>query len=163
MSSTLGVIRSTTLSLLLSVATLALASGEANAQFPEYGWDYSFPDRGFGGSISPYGYGMTGFDYGMSGFAYPGMASGYDYGMGGFGYGVPDLGYPGISYGYGVGQAFGDGDTATAFPFMDPLFGVGTTPLGGQSLVTDSNRVGRRQLAADRRARARNLRRPRGR
>jgi hypothetical protein len=105
---------------------------------------------------------MAGFDYGLSGFAYPG-AGGYDYGMTGFGYGMSDFAYAGMNYGYGVELTFGDGGTATAFPYMNPLFGVGTTSLGAGSFLTESNQLGRSQVQADRRPRARNLRRPRGR
>jgi len=162
MSSTLGVIRGATLSVLVSVATLALASGEASAQYPGYGLGYESQDIYFGGPVSSYGNGLTGFDYGMSGFAYPGMGSGFDYGMSGFGYGVSDFAYPGLSYGYGVGPAFGYDGTATALPYGNPLFGVGATSLGGESFLTEPNRVGRGQLQADRRARARNLRRQPG-
>ena len=163
MRSTLGVIRSMTLSLVFSMAVLALAAGEANAQYPEYGWGYDFPDTGVAGSASPYGYGMTGYDYGMSGFAYPGFGGGFDYGTGGFGYGMSDSGYPAVSYGDAVGQAFGGGGTVNATAFMEPLFGASAGSLGTQSYLTESNRRVRGQLAADRRARVRDLRRPRGR
>jgi len=196
MSSTLGVIRSTTLSLVLSVATLALASGEANAQYPGYGWGYDSQATGYGSSAGPSGYGITGFDYGLSAFGFPnygyagqGIGDGYALGVGGFDSGLSAFGFPNYGYagqgvgdGYGLGgldyglsalgfpsypngggQAYGDGGTATGFPYMNSPFGVGMTALGNQGFVNESNRPGRGQLQADRRARARNLRQQRGR
>lgn len=52
-----------------------------------------------------------------------------------FGYGMP-------GYGYGI---------------LNPFFGLGLTPLGIHSHFTESNLLGRGQLEASRRARAREL------
>lgn len=163
MSSTLGSIRGIAQSLILIVAALALASGAANAQFPGYGWGYGFPAYGYGAYASPFGYGMAGYGYGMPGYGYPGMAYGYGYGMAGYGYGMPGYGYPGMGYGYADRPAIGYASPITASPYMNPLFGVGLTPLGVQSYLTEANLLGRGQLEADRRARARDLQRLRGR
>jgi hypothetical protein len=165
MSSTLGFIRHTTVSLVLSVATLALASGEANAQSPGYGWDYDYPVTGFN-------YGAGGFDYGLSAFGFPNYgssgngvgpafygASGFDYGLGAFGF--PPYGTSGYG-GYSVGPAFGGGGTVNGLSYMGALFGSGTTVVGNQGFANGSNRSGRVQAGADRRAKTRRLQQQRG-
>jgi hypothetical protein len=42
-------------------------------------------------------------------------------------------------------------------PYANPMFGLGLSPLGAQSYFTESSALGRAQLSADRRARAREL------
>ena len=44
---------------------------------------------------------------------------------------------------------------APSNPYSNPLFGVGLTPLGVNSYFTEMNLLGRGQLRADQRARAR--------
>ena len=131
MSSTFGFIRSTIMSSVLCVMSLSLAAGEANAQFPGYGWGYDYPVTGFN-------YGAGGIDYGLSAFGFP------PYGTSGYG-------------GYSVGPAFGGGGTANGLTYMGALFGSGTTVVGNQGFANGSNRSGRAQVGADRRAKARRL------
>jgi hypothetical protein len=127
------------------------------------GWGYGgygYPGFGFGGyGMSPFGYG-----YGY-GFGYPGYGMAYGYpGFGGFypgmgyGYGY-GFGYPNITSGYALGYAPGlpYAGTMMASPYTNPLFGMGLTPLGVQSYFAESNMLGRGQLEADRRTRAREL------
>jgi hypothetical protein len=168
MTSTLGFNRRMTATLVLCVATLALASEKAKAQLPGYEGGYGFPDTGFGGFVSPFDYGIygiTGFDYGVSGLTYPG-AGGFNYGAGGIDYGLGAFGFPpyGASGygGYSVGPGFGTGGTVNGLAYMGTLFGSGTTALGNQGYVNGSNRPGRAQVAADRRAKTRKLQQQRG-
>ncbi len=75
------------------------------------------------------GMGYGGMGYGMG---YGGM--GYGMGYGGMGYGY---GYPGFGYGGGYAGYYGTG-------WRNPMFGVGLTPLGTQSYMTETrlfNRV----------------------
>jgi hypothetical protein len=174
--------------------SLSLAAGEANAQFPGYGWGYDYPVTGFnygaGGidyglsafGFPPYGssgygvgpafYGASGIDYGLSAFGFPPYgssgygvgpafygASGIDYGLGVFGF--PPYGTSGYG-GYSVGPAFGGGGTANGLTYMGALFGSGTTVVGNQGFANGSNRSGRAQVGADRRAKARRLQQQRG-
>jgi hypothetical protein len=76
-------------------------------------------------------------------------------------------GFGGFNPGYGYGYGYGDGyGYLPAMPYAgpligsayaNPLFGTGLTPLGVQSYFTESNMLGRAQLEANRRSRAREL------
>jgi hypothetical protein len=154
---------------MLSIAALAAAPGSARAQFFGYGGGYGFP-AGYGmyGGYYGYGYpayGYPGFGYGFGnpafGYAFPAYGYGFGfpaYGFG-YGYGFPAYGFPayGVGFGYGFPAGYAYGGLPFAAPYLNPLFGVGTSPLGLQSFVTESNLFGRAQLAADQRARLRNL------
>ncbi len=156
MSLTLGSLRGKSLALVLIVAALVCAPGAARAQFPGYGWGYGFPGYGYG---MPYAYAMPAFGYGMGyglgmpGYGYGGMGYGYGmgngFGMSGYGYGMGPFGYPAF-----VGLGYGGMATS---PYTNPYFGLGLTPLGVQSYLTESNLLGRGQLQAAQRARAREL------
>jgi hypothetical protein len=125
----------------LTVALLACSPREARAQFYGYG--------GFG--FPAYGYGGLGFGYGGLGFGYGGLGFGYGgYGYGGYpasyGYGYPGGGYGGYNYGYpGLGvTSFGVGYGGFS-PYLvpslnnwNPYFGLGLSPLGVQSAVTET-------------------------
>ena len=166
--------RARTLSMVL--ALLVASPGLAMAQFLGGGYGYGgwgyggygYPGFGFGGyGVSPYGYGYgygyPGYGMGYGGMGYGGMGYGYS-GMGGFypgygyGYGYGTL-YPNITAGYALGYAPGVpyAGPAMSSPYTNPLFGLGLTPLGVQSYFTESNMLGRGQLEADRRTRAREL------
>jgi hypothetical protein len=159
--------------LFLALTLLALLPGVASAQFLAGGFGYGgwgyggygYPGYGFGGyGVSPYAFGY-GYGYG---YGYPAYGMAY----GGIGYGYPGFGgfYPGYGYGYGtlypnitaanvLGYSPGlpYAGPALSSPYTNPLFGVGLTPLGVQSYFAESNMLGRGQLAADRRTRAREL------
>jgi hypothetical protein len=158
----------------LIVAALVLAPEAARAQFPGYGWGYGFPGYGYAGYPGPYGFGMPGFGYGMGyGYGMPGFGygMGYGYGMPGYGYGMGyGFGMPGYGLGVGYGNGVpgleiyygspgfgvvGSGSPIVNSPYLNPLFGVGMTPLGLQSYLTESNMLGRGQIGAAVRARAR--------
>jgi hypothetical protein len=142
-------------------ATFLVPPATARAQFPGYGWGdgfagYGFPGFGYGAYAGPYGLGMPGYGYG---FGMPGYGFGLGYGFGvpGYGYALGGYGVPGIGiyYGYPAFGVEGSGSAIVNHPYLNPLFGVGMTPLGLQSYVTESNLLGRGQLAAAMRARAR--------
>lgn len=93
------------------------------------------------------GYGYPGYGFGYGGFGAPGAVYGYGFvpgavgGFGGpFGYGVaPGYGFavPGANFGslgnpYGAPLGTGPGD-------VNPLLGLGLTPLGVQSALTETN------------------------
>ena len=120
----------------LAVAILLLSTAPAHAQFPAYGgggMGFAYPGWGYGGF---YGYPAMGYGYGGMGYGYPMMGGGYYGGYGGhpmFGYG-----YPGFRY-YG----FGYGNPGFYTPgLMNPLFGVGLTPLGVQSYMYETQVLG---------------------
>ncbi len=176
MSSALGSLRGVTPAFVLIVVALVFGPEAARAQFPGYGWGYGFPGYGYAAYPGPYGFGMSGFGsgmgygFGMPGFGY-GIGYGYGFGMPGFGYGMGyGYGMPGYGLGVGYGNgvpglgiyygspAFGvvgSGSPIVNSPYLNPLFGVGMTPLGLQSYLTESNLLGRGQLGAALRARAR--------
>ncbi len=162
----------------VALTLLALLPGVASAQFlgggfGYGGWGYGgygYPGFGFGGyGVSPYiygygyGYGYPGYGMMYGGMGYGGMGYGYA-GMGGFypgygyGYGYGTL-YPNITAGYALGYSPGlpYAGPAMSSPYTNPLFGMGLTPLGVQSYFAESNMLGRGQLEADRRTRAREL------
>jgi len=154
--------------LVLALAILLVASERASAQIPGYGgggmaWGY--PGWGYGGSYGypAMGYGYGGLGYGGPGYGYGGM--GYGYGGPGYGYGGPGYGYGGMGYGYprvaygypawgrryyrGYGYpayyGFGYGNPGFYTPgLLNPLFGVGMTPLGVQSYLYETHVLGRR-------------------
>ena len=88
---------------------------------------------------------------------------GYGYGMPGYGYGVAGYGFPQIGFNYAYSAALGYGSPIATSPYLNPYFGLGLTPLGLQSYLTESNLLGRGQLQASQRARARELQGYRGR
>jgi hypothetical protein len=154
--------------LLMVLALLVASPGLARAQFlggwGYGGWGYGgwgYPGYGFGGyGMSPYafGYGYPAYGIGVGGMAYgyPGFGGfypGYGYG---YGYGYP---YPNITTGYALGYSPGlpYAGPAMSSPYTNPLFGLGLTPLGVQSYFAEANMLGRGQLEADRRTRAREL------
>ena len=95
----------------------------------------AYPGWGYGGY---YAYPGMGYGYGMMGYGYPMMGGA---GYGGYGY------YPGFAYG-GPGfryYGFGYGNPGFYTPgLMNPLFGVGMTPLGAQSYLYETQVLGRR-------------------
>jgi len=128
------------LALILALTILLVSSGTASAQFPAYGGGgmaVGYPGWGYGGF---YGYPAMGY----GGFyGYPGMG----YGYGGIGYGGMGYGYGGIAYGYPGFQYYGFGYGNPGFytpGLMNPLFGVGMTPLGVQSYMYETQVLGRR-------------------
>ena len=173
MTSSVGSFRGLVKALIL-VAALLCTAGTAHAQ-----WGYGMPGFGYG---MGYGYGMPGYGYGMLGYGM-GYGMGYGYGMPGFGYGMGyGYGMPGFGYGMGYGYGmpfygygmgawgnpglgfywgspgfgvFGSGSPLVNSPYLNPLFGVGMTPLGLQSYLVETNLLGRGQLGAAQRARAR--------
>jgi hypothetical protein len=155
---------------ILVLAILLVPARPARAQFPAYGgggmgfaypaWNYGgfygYPGMGYDGM--GYGYGGMGYGYGGMGYGYGGMGYGYGgmgYGYGGMGYGFPGMGggfyggygYPGYAYG-GPGfqyYGFGYGNPGFYTPgLMNPLFGIGMTPLGAQSYMYETQVLGRR-------------------
>jgi len=74
----------------------------------------------------------------------------------GWGYGFP-------GYGYGYASPFGYGMPGYGYGILNPFFGFGLTPLGIRSYFTEMNLLGRGQLQASQRARARELQGYRGR
>jgi hypothetical protein len=145
--------------LALLVASPGLAMAQFVGGFGYGGWGYGgygYPGYGFGGyGLSPYSYGYGYPGYGM-GYGYPAIGGfypgdGYTYGNG---YGVPNIN-TGYAYGYSPGLPYAG--TMMASPYTNPLFGMGLTPLGVQSYFAESNMLGRGQLEADRRTRAREL------
>jgi hypothetical protein len=97
----------------------------------------NYPFTSFGSPYGGMGYGM-----GYGGMGYPGMGyGGMGYGMGYPGMGYGGMGYGGVGYsgmgyggmGYGAGYAgfYGTG-------WNNPMFGVGLTPLGTQSYMTET-------------------------
>jgi hypothetical protein len=131
-------------------ALLILSPSPARAQFFGAGWGYGYPG---------YGYGYFGYGYGYPGYGYGYPSYGYGYGnpwYGGFypGYGSA-FAPPAIAYGYGPALPYAG--PLFASPYANPLFGLGLSPLGVQSYFTEANLLGRGQLEADRRARAREL------
>ncbi|MGZ3336579.1 MAG: hypothetical protein ACXWOV_16045 [Isosphaeraceae bacterium] len=74
---------------------------------------------------------------------------------------IRGYGFPG--YGYGYASPFGYGMPGYGYGILNPFFGLGLTPLGIHSYFTESNLLGRGQLEASRRARARELQGYRGR
>jgi hypothetical protein len=129
---------------ILALVIVLASSATAHAQFPAYGGGgmaVGYPGWGYGGF---YGYPAMGYGYGGMGYGYGGMGYGYPVMGGGFygGYGSPmyGYGYPGFSY-YG----FGYGNPGFYTPgLMNPLFGVGMTPLGAQSYMYETQVLGRR-------------------
>jgi hypothetical protein len=132
-------------SLTLAVAVLLVSSQEAQAQFPAFGgggmavgypffgYGYGFPGMGYGYGGLGYGYPIGGYGigpYGVGGYGYGGMGFGMGYGPFGYGFG---------GYGYGYPDIY-----AQTSPLYNPLFGVGLTPLGAQSYMTETQLFGRR-------------------
>ena len=121
----------------LALAILGTASAPAQAQFPAYGgggFGVAYPGWGYDGF---YGYPGMGYGYGMMGYGYPAMGGGFygGYGYPGFAYGGPGFEYYG--FGYGNPGFYTPG-------LMNPLFGVGMTPLGVESYLYETQVLGRR-------------------
>ena len=136
--------------LILALPILLLSSSTASAQFPAYGGGgmaVGYPGWGYGGfyGYPAMGYGYAGIGYGGMGYGgmgYGGMGyGGMGYGgmgFGGMGYGGMGYGFPGYRY-YG----FGYGNPGFYTPgLMNPLFGVGMTPLGAQSYLYETRVLG---------------------
>ncbi len=145
------------LKILLGSTSLALflvliPAEKAGAQFMGYGYGYPGYGYGYGGP----GMGYGGGGWGGYGYGYPAMGYG---GMGGGGYGYPafggavvpayggyGMGYPGYTYGglgYG-GFGYVPGNIGlSGVGFWNPMFGVGLTPLGTQSFMTETRLLGR--------------------
>jgi hypothetical protein len=134
---------------ILALAILLVPARPARAQFPAYGgggMGFAYPAWGYGGfSGYPamgydgmgYGYGGMGYGYGGMGYGYPGMGGGF-YG----GYGFPAYAYAGSGFQY---YGFGYGNPGFYTPgLMNPLFGIGMTPLGAQSYMYETQVLGRR-------------------
>jgi hypothetical protein len=102
-----------------------------------YGSPYGYPGIGYGNAMPGYGYGFPAYG--------PAYGDGY--------------GYPGVTDGYGYPAGLGFASPLFADPYANPLFGLGLSPLGVQSYFTEANSMGRAQIEADRRARARDFRR----
>jgi hypothetical protein len=148
---------------ILALAILLVPARPARAQFPAYGgggMGFAYPAWGYGGfyGYPGMGYDGMGYGYGGMGYGYGGMGYGYGgmgYGYGGMGYGFPGMGggfyggygYPGYAYG-GPGfqyYGFGYGNPGFYTPgLMNPLFGIGMTPLGAQSYMYETQVLGRR-------------------
>lgn len=135
MSLAVGSLRGVAQAFVLIVAALVFAPEAARAQFPGYGWGYGFPGYGYPAYPGPYGFGTPGYGLGV-----------------GYGNGVPGLE---IYYGSPAFGVAGSGSPLVNSPYLNPLFGVGMSPLGSQSYLTESNLLGRGQLGAALRARAR--------
>jgi hypothetical protein len=143
---------------ILALAILLVPAAPARAQFPAYGgggmgfgypaWGYGgfygYPAMGYGGmgydgmGYGGMGYGGMGYGYGGMGYGgYPAMGGGF---YGGYGYPAYAYGGPGFQY-YG----FGYGNPGFYTPgLMNPLFGIGMTPLGAQSYMYETQVLGRR-------------------
>ncbi len=102
------------------------------------GMGYGYP--GMGGGM---GYGYPGMGGGM-GYGYPGMGGGMGYGYpgmgGGMGYAAPYYG-GGLGYGYGPSIIYGYGNPGPGV--YNPTFGLGLTPLGVNSALTERYVLGR--------------------
>jgi hypothetical protein len=130
----------------LLLALLVVSAAPARAQVIVSG---GFGPPWYGYGAFGYGYPGFGYGYGVPGYGYPGF--GYGYGVPGYGYGVPVYGY-----GYGVpvygstysGLNYPDYGYPGYFPLgpsgaQNPLFGLGLTPLGVQSALTERSLLGR--------------------
>jgi hypothetical protein len=130
---------------ILALAILLVSARTASAQFPAYGGGgmaFGYPGWGYGGF---YGYPAIGYGYGYGGIGYGSGAVGYGYP--GPAYGFPAWGgnfYGG--YGYPAYYGFGYGNPGFYTPgLLNPLFGVGMTPLGAQSYMLETRVFGRRR------------------
>src|SRR5262245_26350405 len=147
--------------LILALAIVSFSSGRAAAQFPAYGGGgiaVGYPGWSYGGFYGypaiGYGYGGLGYGYGGLGYGYGGMGYGYggSYGFGPVGYGYPGGGggfYGG--FGYPAYFGFGFGNPGFYTPgLLNPLFGVGMTPLGAQNYMLETRFLGRRSARSQR-------------
>jgi hypothetical protein len=119
----------------LAVALLASSPGEARAQFFGYG-GFGFPGFGYGG----FGYDQFLFGgLGYGGYGFGGYPASYGYGYPGVGYGGFNYGYPGLGVtSFGVGYGGFSPYLVPQLPYWNPYFGLGLTPLGVQSAVTET-------------------------
>jgi hypothetical protein len=132
--------------LTLALVFLALPPTLAHAQFIGYGGGLGYPGVGYGGLGYPgIGYGGLGYPgVGYGGLGYPGVGfGGLGYGFGGLGfagYGFAS-GFPALAYSY---QGFNPYGYAGFYPnYPSPMFGVGLTPLGVNSALTERYMLGR--------------------
>jgi hypothetical protein len=128
------------LTLTVGLALLALTATESRAQFyPGMGGGFGYGYPGMGGG---FGYGYPGMGGGF-GYGYPSMGGGFGYGSpgmgGGLGYAAP--GYGGFAYGYGPSIIYGYGNTGPGV--YNPMFGLGLSPLGVNSALTERYVLGR--------------------
>ena len=101
-----------------------------NYPFTSFG-NLPIPGMGYGMGYGGMGYGGMGYGgMGYGGMGYGGMGYG-GMGYGGMGYGGMGYGYPGFGYGAGYAGYYGTG-------WRNPMFGVGLTPLGTQSYMTET-------------------------
>jgi hypothetical protein len=127
--------------LALAAALVGLTSAGARGQFMGYGgFGYGYPAYDYGGldygGVYP-GYGYGGMGYGGMGYGGMGYGGIGGFGFGGFGWG----GYPVPTGIYGTGYSgiypaaayggFGPG-------VVNPLFGLGLSPLGVQSTLAET-------------------------
>lgn len=113
------------------VVLLGLCAAPARAQ----GFGYGAWGSGFG--YPAYGYPGYGFGYGYPAYGVGGFAGyGFGYGFPGFGYATAGFNQPWIGPGFG---AFAN----TAPGLYNPMFGLGLTPLGTQSALTERYLLGR--------------------
>ncbi len=126
--------------LTLSLVILLVPSRKSEAQMVGFGAAVGYPGLGANNGYPMVNYPFTSFGYAYPGMGYGGMGYG-GMGYGGMGYGGMGygFGYPGFGYGGGYAGYYGTG-------WRNPMFGVGLTPLGTQSYMTETrlfNRVPR--------------------
>jgi hypothetical protein len=108
-----------------------------NYPFTSFGSPYGgmgYGGMGYGGmGYGGMGYGGMGYGgMGYGGMGYGGMGyGGMGYGGVGYGMGYGGMGYGGMGYGAGYAGFYGTG-------WNNPMFGVGLTPLGTQSYMTET-------------------------
>ncbi|MDR3637050.1 MAG: hypothetical protein P4L84_24820 [Isosphaeraceae bacterium] len=102
--------------------------GVAGAYYGGFG--HGYPAVVFGSPYPRYGFG---YGYGGYGYSYPGY---------GYSYGYPGMGYSGMGYGYG-NFPYVPTLTTSGAPYVNPLFGVGLSPLGVNSALSERYMLGR--------------------
>ena len=127
----------------LGFAIILVAASGTRARAQMYGFGYG----GYG--IAGPGYAGYGYPAVVFGMPYPRYGIGYGFGgygynwpMAGYSYGYAGLGYSGMGYGYGAYPYVPTAATSGA-PYVNPLFGVGLTPLGVDSALSERYMLGR--------------------
>jgi hypothetical protein len=118
----------------LTCAGLAISPTTSRAQFFGYG-GYGYSPYAFGAAYPGFGYGGLpnwGYGYGFGGFGFPFGVTGYPQLATPFNayQGVGPYGYAAYGYGYPIGA------------YANPYFGLGLSPLGVQSAVTERYLLG---------------------